>query len=122
MYRPVQPADLDAFHALIVDEHVRRYLMDGEIFSREFCAEAIAASGAHFAHGRVGLFMIDEREGAANIGFTGFHVIQEDVPEPQLVYAFFERHTRAAVAEGRCLSALVPPGVQHAIERVGVYR
>lgn len=34
-YHPVEPANLDAFHRLVQDEHVRRYMMDGNAFSRD---------------------------------------------------------------------------------------
>lgn len=43
-YHPVEPANLDAFHRLVQDEHVRRYMMDGNAFSPEWSAERIRES------------------------------------------------------------------------------
>lgn len=35
-YHPLQAENLDAFHRLVQDEHVRRYMMDGNLFPREW--------------------------------------------------------------------------------------
>ncbi len=35
-YRQVTGATLNEFHTLVQDAHVRRYLMDGELLSREW--------------------------------------------------------------------------------------
>jgi ribosomal protein S18 acetylase RimI-like enzyme len=35
-YAPVTEARLDDFHRLVQDEHVRRYLMDGQVLPREW--------------------------------------------------------------------------------------
>ena len=44
VYRKLSPADLDAFHALVTDGHVRRYLLDGETMPRAWSASVIRAS------------------------------------------------------------------------------
>ena len=43
-YEPLSPLHLDSFHALVQDDHIRRYLMDGELFPREWSADRIKDS------------------------------------------------------------------------------
>jgi ribosomal-protein-alanine N-acetyltransferase len=109
-YRELSVGDLDVFHALVVDEHVRRYLMDGEVFPRAWSAERVRASVELFARRGVGLWLVTELNGTETIGFCGFIEIPAVHPEPQLVYALTERHTgrgyatemaRACIAEAR---------------------
>jgi GNAT superfamily N-acetyltransferase len=40
-YAPVGHADLDELHALVEDDHVRRYLLDGQLFPISWTAERI---------------------------------------------------------------------------------
>jgi RimJ/RimL family protein N-acetyltransferase len=92
-YGLVASEDLDGFHALVVDPHIRRYLMDGRIFERSWAQSAIEASRALFAERQVGLWLVREHRVPEPIGFCGFHVFEAPDPEPQLLYAFRERHT-----------------------------
>jgi [ribosomal protein S5]-alanine N-acetyltransferase len=109
-YREVSESDLDVFHALVVDEHVRRYLMDGNVFPREWSAARIRESVSLFERRGVGLWLVAERDAPETIGFCGFLEIPALHPEPQLVYALTERVTgrgyatemaRASIAEAR---------------------
>jgi PhnB protein len=92
-YRPVSPADLDDFHRLVQDEHVRRYLMDGQVFPREWSAARIADSMGLFARRGVGIWLVHHQASGELVGFCGFLEIPSLDPEPQLVYALFERFT-----------------------------
>jgi hypothetical protein len=47
-YRPVEPADLEAFSGLVRDEPVRRYMMDGKMLPPEWSAAQIRASQEMF--------------------------------------------------------------------------
>lgn len=47
-YHPVSVETLDDFHGLVQDEHVRRHLMDGEVFSREWSESRISDSNDLF--------------------------------------------------------------------------
>jgi RimJ/RimL family protein N-acetyltransferase len=85
-------ATLDAFHTLVVDPHVRRYLMDGQTFPRDWSEARIRDSGALFKRRGVGLWLAHERTGGALVGFCGFLEFPAADPEPELVYALFERH------------------------------
>jgi len=90
-YQTVEPADLDAFHSLVQDEHVRRYLMDGNVFPREWSAERIRESEGLFARRGVGIWLVHDQTTDELVGFCGFLEIPSIHPEPQLVYALFER-------------------------------
>jgi ribosomal-protein-alanine N-acetyltransferase len=109
-FQRITTDNLDAFHSLVQDEHVRRYLMDGEVFPREWSADRIRESEELHDRRGVGLWLV--RLVASNdlVGFCGFLVIPSVHHAPQLVYALFERFTgqgyatemaRAAVAHAR---------------------
>jgi RimJ/RimL family protein N-acetyltransferase len=109
-YRPVSLADLDAFHGLVEDEHIRRYLMDGNVLPREWSAAQIRLSQTLFDRLGVGLWLAHETETDELVGFCGFLVLPEVHARPELVYAMRERFTgrgfatemaRASIAEAR---------------------
>lgn len=109
-YQPVEPAHLDAFHSLVQDEHVRRYLLDGNLFPREWSAARIRDSQGLFERRGVGIWLVQDKTTAALVGFCGFLDIPSIHPEPQLVYAMFERFSgrgyatemaRTAIAQAR---------------------
>ena len=114
-YRPVTPADLDAFHGLVRDEHVRRYLMDGNVFPPEWSAGQIRDSQALFASTGIGLWLAHDSQSGALVGFCGFLVLPEVHARPELVYAMAEQFTgrglatemaRASIAEARAHAPL----------------
>jgi RimJ/RimL family protein N-acetyltransferase len=90
-YEPVVLGDLDAFHTLVRDAHIRRYLMDGNIMPREWTEDRIRASHALFEERGVGLWLAYEKVTGTLVGFCGFLEIPAIHPEPQLVYALIER-------------------------------
>jgi RimJ/RimL family protein N-acetyltransferase len=109
-YEPLEPAHLEEFHRLVVDEHVRRYLMDGNVFPREWAAERIRQSQELFRRRGVGIWLARDKAAGELVGFCGFLEIPLVHAEPQLVYAMFERFTgkgragemaRAAIAHAR---------------------
>ena len=108
-YQRVEPAGLDAFHTLVQDPHVRRYLMDGNVFAREWSEERVRDSGALFERRGVGIWLVHDKKTDDLVGFCGFFEIPS-IPEPQLVYAMFKRFTgrgyatemaRASIAQAR---------------------
>ncbi len=116
-FEPLTSADLGVFHELVVDPHVRRYLMDGQVMTATWTAEAIAASDALFAARGVGLWLL--REGDAVVGFAGFRVFAEMAPEPQLIYALRESATSrglATEAAEACLRFAAWPTVLAAVD------
>ncbi len=90
-YRPLSISDLERFHSLVRDEYVRRYLMDGNLFPREWSEARIRDSQALFMRRGVGLWLVTDRTTGELMGFCGFLEIASIHPEPQLVYAIFER-------------------------------
>jgi ribosomal-protein-alanine N-acetyltransferase len=109
-YRRLSASGLDDFHRLVQDEHVRRYLMDGQMFPPEWSEARIADSLALFERRGVGLWLVHQKATGELVGFCGFLEIPSLDPEPQLVYAMFERFTgsgyatemgRAAIVEAR---------------------
>jgi RimJ/RimL family protein N-acetyltransferase len=108
-YHPAGPADLDVFHRLVQDEHVRRYMMDGNLFPREWSAEHIRASQALFERRGVGTWLAYDKGTNELVGFCGFGSVPGR-PDPHLMYAMFERFTgrgfatemaRASIAQAR---------------------
>jgi RimJ/RimL family protein N-acetyltransferase len=117
-YRPVEPAELDAFHRLVQDPHVRRYLMDGEVFPREWSAERIEASQALFARRNVGIWLVDESATGALVGFCGFLELPSVHPEPQLVYALFESFTGRGYATEMARTAIAHARTQPGFDEI----
>lgn len=109
-YRELGMSDLEVFHALVIDDHMRRYLMDGQVHSPEWSEARIRESADLFERRGAGLWVAAEQVAQETIGFCGFLEIPAVHPEPQLVYALSERFTgrgyatemaRACVMEGR---------------------
>lgn len=109
-YAPVALENLDRFHSLVRDEHVRRYLMDGNLFPREWSEERVRESQCLFGRRGVGLWLVSDAATDELVGFCGFMEIASIHPEPQLVYALFQRFSgkgyatemaRASIAYGR---------------------
>jgi [ribosomal protein S5]-alanine N-acetyltransferase len=92
-YEPLDPTHLDAFHLLVEDEHVRRYLMDGVVYPREWSEERIDESQDLFRRRGVGIWLAHDKTSGELVGFCGFLEMLHVHPEPQLVYAMFERFT-----------------------------
>lgn len=92
-YEALTIDDLDRFHSLVQDAHIRRYLMDGEIFPREWSEERVRDSQALMASRGVGLWLAWEQASGKLAGFCGFLLIPSVHPEPQLVYALLEPFT-----------------------------
>ena len=89
-YHPLQAESLDAFHRLVQDEHVRRYMMDGNLFPREWSEQRMRESQALFERHRVGIWLAYEKRTDGLVGFCGFWS-SPGGPDPGLGYAMFER-------------------------------
>ena len=105
-YQPATLAMLDDFHSLVTDDHVRRYLMDGHVFPREWSEQRVRDSVGLFDRRGVGLWLAYERKSRALAGFCGFLEIPSMHPEPQLVYALFERFTRIGYATEMAVASI----------------
>jgi RimJ/RimL family protein N-acetyltransferase len=93
-YSRLSAENLAAFHVLAIDEHIRRYLLDGQVVDLAWCEEQLAAGDALFAERHVGLWLAAVPEQpAAPLGFCGFIRFPETGPEPQLLYALLQPFT-----------------------------
>ena len=94
-FRLLARTDLQPFHRLARDEHVRRFLLDGELVSEAWCEQLIAASAREFAENKLGIWLLHAREGVevGALGFAGFWRFDGIGATPQLVYALKEEHT-----------------------------
>lgn len=97
---PLRVEDLDAFHDLVVDPHIRRFLLDGEVLDRAWCAAEIETARALEAASGVTLWLVRPRgePGAPPLGFAGFKVFEGLHVEPELLYALRAAHTGAGLA------------------------
>jgi RimJ/RimL family protein N-acetyltransferase len=117
-YRRVDEAGLAAFHRLVTDDHVRRYLMDGTIVPREWSAERIRDSQALFLHRGVGLWLAHHETTNELVGFCGFLVMPAVHPQPQLVYAIFERFTGKGYATEMARAAIAEASTNHGFTEI----
>ena len=92
-YSELSPDHLDSFHRLVQDEHVRRYLLDGEVLPREWTAGRIRESGSLFEQRGVGIWLVNDKVTEELVGFCGFLEMTTVHHEPQLVYAMFQKFT-----------------------------
>lgn len=109
-YERLDIGTLDRFHLLVTDDHVREYLMDGQVLPVSWSRDRIRDCEALVARRGVGLWLAYDRATDELVGFCGFLDVPATHPEPQLVYAMFERWSgkgyatemaRAAIAEAR---------------------
>ncbi len=90
-YTELVPGHLHLFHSVIQDDHVRRYLLDGQILPTEWSAGTIRASQSLFERRGVGIWLVRQKFTEELVGFCGFVEFATLHPEPQLVYAMFGR-------------------------------
>jgi RimJ/RimL family protein N-acetyltransferase len=116
-YERLDEGSLQQFHLLVSDDHVRRYLMDGQALPESWSRDQIRESEDLFARRGVGLWLAYERTTNTLVGFCGFLGAPASHPEPQLVYAMFERWSGQGYATemGRraIAAALTQPGFEH---------
>lgn len=123
-WRRLCAAELDTFHRLALDPHIRRYLLDGETVDRAWCAATLAASDALFDRLGLGLWLLSHRDGTDGIpdgtphttnsiddtlGFAGYHIFDGMGDNAQLLYALVEPATGRGLAT-EAAHALVTAG------------
>lgn len=84
--------------------------MDGDIFPMEWSEERIRESRKLFERRGVGIWLVRDKATDELVGFCGFLEIPSTHPDPQIVYAMFERFSgkgyatemaRTAIAQAR---------------------
>lgn len=88
--RPSAASDLDRVHALWTDPHVRHFLFDDRVLSREEAASHLRTSVESFGRRGYGLWLVCERGSPAIVGFTG--LLHQEEAAPQLLYGFRREH------------------------------
>jgi len=94
--RPVGSGDLEAFHRLLTDPFVYRYLLDGQVLERSGTAAYVARSEQTFASWGYGLWLIRAAEREDILGFAGL-VGRGDLP-PSLLYGLLPSCTGQGLA------------------------
>jgi ribosomal-protein-alanine N-acetyltransferase len=109
-YSELGPGNFYGFHSLVQNDHIRRYLFDGQVLAIEWSKESIRMSQSLFERRGVGIWMVHHKVTGEFIGFCGFSEIATVHSEPQLVYAIVHRFVGmgyatemagAAIAEAR---------------------
>ena len=95
-YRRVSRDEVDIFHGLCLDAHVKQYLLDGADMPRTWAVDAVHRSDRLFHTDAVGLWLV--QRGEIPIGFCGFHVFAELGAEPQLLYALTREYAGGGYA------------------------
>jgi ribosomal-protein-alanine N-acetyltransferase len=106
-YTELGPGHLHIFHSLVQDDYIRRYLFDGQALPIEWSAETIRASQSLFDRRGVGVWLVNRKFTEELIGFCGFVDIASVHPEPQLVYAIFQRFTGMGYATEMACASIV---------------
>jgi ribosomal-protein-alanine N-acetyltransferase len=83
---PLNESDIDPLHAVLREEGVRRYLLDGEEVERDWVAEVVGDSVDDFASKGLGLWAIRKRDAPRLLGMTGYRSFFEP-PVEELLYA-----------------------------------
>jgi ribosomal-protein-alanine N-acetyltransferase len=98
--QPFAAEDLDALHALWTDPHVRRYLWDDIVISRERTAETLAAT-----LDGIGYWTLRQEPGGPAIGDCGFQLM-DGSGEIELFYCLLPRFWGMGLAYEACQAAL----------------
>lgn len=116
-WRRLGADDLTAFHRLLIEPHVRRFLLDGHEVGLDWCAEAIRASDALFDARGLGLWLLRRPGRDEVIGFAGFKVFPSMGSAPQLLYGVVEAATGKGLAT-EAAAALLPVAASAGLDPV----
>ncbi|MGD9536115.1 MAG: GNAT family N-acetyltransferase [Alphaproteobacteria bacterium] len=111
---PLAADDTAAFHALMVEPGVRRYLLEDEIVSYAWASTVVADNAATFAAYGWGIWGIRLKERPRLIGIAGFREFF-DPSELQLIYALHPDHWGRGIA-----SEAVSAVIRFGIDRLGM--
>lgn len=95
--RPMERSDLHAFHRLIIDPEVRRFLCDGQCLPEEQIADWIETSNDLFKTNHFGLWAVSPRQQTVLIGFCGFWYFHTP-PELELAYGIAPNYWNQGLA------------------------
>ncbi|MFZ6010635.1 MAG: GNAT family N-acetyltransferase [Bacteroidota bacterium] len=95
--RPTTADDSDRLFEMFTDAHIRKYLFDDVILSRDQVEEFLNISIKSFQAHSYGLWMIIQRDSNIVVGFAGLWNFFEET-QPQLLYALMPAYTRQGFA------------------------
>lgn len=87
-YRPLEPEDADALHAVWGDPEVMRYLPGDPSASLEETADRLAGHATRFAEGGYGLCAVVEGDTGAVVGVCGLFPVEWTGPDVEVAYHF----------------------------------
>jgi [ribosomal protein S5]-alanine N-acetyltransferase len=87
-YRPLDPADAEAAHAIWSDPEVMRYLPSEPSASLEETAERVARNVGRFRTTGYGLCAVEERSSARLVGVCGVFPVEWVGPDVEVAYHF----------------------------------
>lgn len=88
---PVEAADVDAVHALLIDPGVRRFLMDDVVITRDRAREMVDASVVSFETRGFGLWVVRALEDERFVGVAELRPVDDEV---ELLMAIAPSHWR----------------------------
>lgn len=89
---PTSEQDLEILFKIFTNEYVRKFLFDDEILGKEQISEFLSTSINNFKLKSYGLWLIENVELNATIGFVGLWDFFEE-SQPQLLYALLPEYT-----------------------------
>lgn len=95
---------LETFYELVIDPHIRHFLMEGMEMSKEECLELLSNGCTLHQNSGLGLFLI--LQSTKPIGYAGFMNTRPPSRDVDIVYAFKKEHTGQGFATEVC-AALV---------------
>jgi RimJ/RimL family protein N-acetyltransferase len=111
--------DLALFAAMNADPEVRRFFSSTQ--SREQSDASVRRIAAHFDKHGFGLFALEESDGDAFIGFTGFQTVSVECPikgELEIGWRLARSHWRRGLAYEAASACLGWPGRATSVTRV----
>jgi ribosomal-protein-alanine N-acetyltransferase len=103
--RPFTVMDIDRLHALGTQPHLRRFLWDDLIISRDRAAEEVERGLENAARHGIGYWVVESQKGNDMIGFCGFRLIGHG-PEIELMYGLERAHWGKGLATEASRAAL----------------
>ncbi|MFZ5890260.1 MAG: GNAT family N-acetyltransferase [Myxococcota bacterium] len=93
VFRELAEHNLELFHELVCDEHIRRFLLDGQSMSLGWCAQILESTSEEKARSGLGMWLLYERGDVKPFGFGGYLRFADPDSPLQLVYALRASHT-----------------------------
>ena len=94
---PFNQEDTELFLQLNTDAFIRKFMWDDTIIDRETAEEVIQQNEQHFKNDQYGIWKVFLNQSRELIGYAGLWFFFDE-PQPQLIYAILEPHTKQGYA------------------------